>query len=636
MGCFIGIIFIFIYANFDFTEIGILFFIACALMGCMKVQPSGKVADTVVWATWILASVLCMLWEPFILIGSNGIYEVNPAVYVLNLLLITMLLSIALSITGKLRLSILIVSFLSMVCMTINLFVIVYRGTGIQAADLLSIGTALNVAGGYSFQFTLYMVLGWSIWVLIMFHSCSLPQRELTVRGLPKKIGLLLLAFVCFGIVSLHAPFIKIQTWGKEGMRLNGGYLNFFLSFQQSKVKQPENYSAVVIDQLEARFCSPEETEENALPDIVIVMNETFSDLSMVSDGNLKTNEDVIPFFHSFSENTVKGYALASVLGGTTPNSEYEALTGNSTAFLPYGACPFQQYIKSDSYSLTWALKNMGYHCEYTHPYLSNGWSRSKVIPYLGFETVTFLEDYPQKNLVREFVSDQEVYDFVLDKLNGSDDTPHFIFAVTMQNHGGYDYEGDNYEQTIFLNGLSQEYPEAEQYLSLVHESDRALEQFILSLEQREKDTVVLFFGDHLPGLSSEFYEDLFCGKSDSLEEKMKMYTVPFFVWANYDIEEQEIPLTSLNYLTNYLLEAANIPLPPYNQFLKAVQEKIPAINLYGYYSVAEGGFLEISEAAGAEKEWLDAYMCLQYNSMFDRKNVSDLFFNTKSNNNKG
>ena len=102
---------------------------------------------------------------------------------------------------------------------------------------------------------------------------------------------------------------------------------------------------------------------------------------------------------------------------------------------------------------------------------------------------------------------------------------------------------------------------------------------------------------------------------------------VPFFIWANYDIEEKEIPCSSINYLSTYVLDAAGIPLPPYQQFLKDTESLIPAINAYGYYSLEKQGFAALEEASGAEKEAIHAYEILQYNSMFDEENRSVLFF---------
>lgn len=113
----------------------------------------------------------------------------------------------------------------------------------------------------------------------------------------------------------------------------------------------------------------------------------------------------------------------------------------------------------------------------------------------------------------------------------------------------------------------------------------------------------------------------------DSLDEQMLQYTVPFFIWTNFDIEEQSIELTSLNFLSNLMLEAAGLELPAYNRFLADVKEFIPAMNSFGYYSKEQGKFVSYDEASGIEEEILQKYQILQYNCIFDEENISEVFF---------
>ena len=88
-------------------------------------------------------------------------------------------------------------------------------------------------------------------------------------------------------------------------------------------------------------------------------MNESFADLTIFE--GLELEEDPTPFLHSMTENTIKGYAYSSVFGGTTANSEYEFLTGNTTAFLPAGTVPYQMYVSSGDPTLVGQMAALGY-----------------------------------------------------------------------------------------------------------------------------------------------------------------------------------------------------------------------------------------------------------------------------------
>lgn len=130
-----------------------------------------------------------------------------------------------------------------------------------------------------------------------------------------------------------------------------------------------------------------------------------------------------------------------------------------------------------------------------------------------------------------------------------------------------------------------------------------------------------------MPNLEKEFYEALHGGPFKTLSEQQLQYKVPFLIWANYDIPEQTVACTSLNYLGRYLLEAADIELPPYYQFLKELEENIPSLNAMGYYSVSQQSFLPLDQARGQEAQWLKKYQEIQYNGLFDRKSRNESFF---------
>lgn len=220
------------------------------------------------------------------------------------------------------------------------------------------------------------------------------------------------------------------------------------------------------------------------------------------------------------------------------------------------------------------------------------------------------------------------MYEFTLDKLKTRDtEKPLFLFGITMQNHGGYTYKGEDFINTVKLTGYSKEYPKAEQYFTLINESDKALEYLITELKNYNEKTIVVFFGDHFPKVETEFYEELHGGSYDTLSEQLLQYKVPFMIWANYDIEEKNVECTSLNYLSRYMLDAAGIELPSYHNFLKDMENVVPAMNALGYYSVSEGGFVSYDKAKGEEAAWLNQYEALQYNNLFDEENRDDELF---------
>ena len=250
------------------------------------------------------------------------------------------------------------------------------------------------------------------------------------------------------------------------------------------------------------------------------------------------------------------------------------------------------------------------------------------VYPDMGFDEMYFIDDFDKTKLMREYITDQELYESIIRRFESrASNEDLFIMSITMQNHSGYTDQYENFAEPVRMLGLN--YPDVNQYLSLLYESDIALEYLISYFEQVDEPVEIVFFGDHQPSLSSSFYPHLNGkGLSGLTEDELEaLYTVPFFIWTNYESGEEEVEITSLNYLSTMALERAGIELPAYNRFLADLMEEIPAINSRGYYSKAAGGFLHQSEATGSEAERIRDYEILQYNNMFGGKEQSRIFF---------
>ena len=511
-----------------------------------------------------------------------------------------------------------------MILAGINYFVYLFRGNEFIFSDLKSISTGLSVAGNY--EFTLDERAGHVILLCILYVAFI---RKLHV-SFKKRIWMgavcLSLVVFCCAYIGQKTESYVTETWEQKGSYRNGYILNFMLSIRDTFVGEPEDYSDEAVADLEARYSGTERAETEEKPTIIVVMSESYADLSVV--GDFSTNMEVTPFYDSLQENTLKGYALSSVFGAKTPNSEWEFMTGNSMAYLPGGSVVYQQYISDTPTSMVSNLKNEGYTCVAMHPYYETGWSRNAVYPDMGFDEMYFIDDFDNTAVLREYITDRELYRKIIERFEskkGNEDL--FIMSISMQNHGGYTEKYDNFKEEVRMLGV--DYPDVNQYLSLLHESDQALEELISYFEQVEEPVEIVFFGDHQPSLSSSFYPYL-NGKGLSgltLEELEALYTVPFFIWTNYESEASEMELTSLNFLSTLALERAGLELPAYNQFLSDMMEAIPAVNARGYYSKAEGKFKHVEDAVGEDAEWFSEYEILQYNSMFDEGGRSSLFF---------
>ena len=504
-----------------------------------------------------------------------------------------------------------------------NYFLYVFRGNSLSPVDFLTLGTAVNFVGNYKYEITRFIYNS-----LVIYFASSFFLSGIRFDIQVSKIS----RFICPALISIVLLFSLPYSFSKGSLRShydshvgcweNGLLLNFAMELKESFVAKPDSYTNTLIQQAEKDHgLSP--VPIDSAPNIIVIMNESFADHRI--HGDLKLNQPIMPFFDSLEENTIKGYALSSVYGGMTPNSEFEFLTGSSMAFLPSYAVPFQQYISGPVFSFEHYLEKLGYTSFAAHPADIANWSRYKIYPYLGFDNYSFIEDFNAVETLDGYVSDWGLYQYIIEKYEAMEgDSNKFIYAVTMQNHSPYVLVGRE-EPGISSEACNNW--EADIYFSRILESDRALEKLISHFESVDEPVVILMFGDHQPAFADSILWTLQGGSDGSLQTQMLRYIVPFMIWTNYDIEECYVEISSLNYLSNYLLDTAGLPLSPYNSFLSQVQEIIPAVNAHGYYSLSDNCFKRIDEAQGAEKEALQNYACLQYNAFFDKDNKSDILF---------
>jgi phosphoglycerol transferase MdoB-like AlkP superfamily enzyme len=320
---------------------------------------------------------------------------------------------------------------------------------------------------------------------------------------------------------------------------------------------------------------------------------------------------------------------LSPVTGGGTANVEFEYLTGDSLAFLPSSTVAYQLYLYDGAPSLVSQVKSMGYHAIAFHPYLASGWNRTSVYSWLGFDEQHFQDDVVNPRLIRHYVSDSSDYE-QLYRMTDETDGPTFIFNVTMQNHSGYAQGWNNLEKTVQTEGLASGGGSvADQYFSLIRASDDALRELIAHYSQSDERTMIVFFGDHQPPLGNEFYMRLYGKPLDdrTTDEVMRQYGVPFFIWANYDIPEENNVVLSSNYLGTLTAQLAGFDLTDYEQLHAKLMDVLPVATTVGF--MTKDGTVTDDESAlpEATQALYENYRLMAYNHLFDQKNHPDGFY---------
>ena len=542
-------------------------------------------------------------------------------------------------------------------------FVRKFKNAAILPNDLLALGTAAAVGDQYTYSIDPRAVLGCificaGIAVASLLHPCWSVQADDTTRGKVGKDSASGLAAAALCAVLVLVPNymqlfqVQIMYWYSINYYEKQGFLPTFIAvWQDMPIHKPKDYTTEAAEQATAELADTyqktigsSDSRQAAVqqfdelkPSIVVVMNESFADLSVLD--NLRSDYQGPQFFKGLPDALWRGKLYVSVHGGGTCNSEFEFLTGNSLGYIGAGKYPYSTFSLDTIDSVPHQLAALGYATSAIHPNYASNWNRNKVYPALGFDEFLDIDafgGFPERGIdgkkkmvtptgvpiFHSGVTDQATYERMIEMLS-SDDAPQFIFNVTMQNHGSYNQNNipedaltHYYPSGTYDNPAFAETPERlNEYLSCIEESDRALEWLIDELRKLDRPVVLVFFGDHQPSMTPD-YNDVWFTNEDDLTHSQRVYHANYLVWANYDVagaDQKSAELdTSIDALASLVLDAVGAPLSTYEQAQRAVGTQIMATNLHGYLG-ADGTWYTPEDDASPYRALYDQMALVEY-----------------------
>ncbi|MGE7796322.1 LTA synthase family protein [Lysinibacillus fusiformis] len=407
---------------------------------------------------------------------------------------------------------------------------------------------------------------------------------------------------------------ITVVEWDQKiNQSSNGLVLGFLLNIPSVLIDKPQNYGTSSIAEIVHKEKKLQRSRVVEKPNIVVIMSEAFWDIGNINE--LLMKENYIPNV----QNLQVGTMVSPQFGGGTANVEFEVLTGLSMNLLPAGSIAYQQYIKRPTPSLAQILSEEGYHSIAIHTYFKWFWDREKVYEHMGFDKFTSVTEMPDALNKGIYISDEEITNEVIKEIEENNE-PVFIYAVTMQNHGSY-YDDRYGEGTIQVPGNYSEETQKilNTYTTGLVDADRELGNLVDYLQNSNEPTIVVFFGDHLPLLGSEYKAYIDTGylkdvKNWSLHDKLKMKETPLVMWNNFGKENKFLGSLSASFLGTEILEMANIEKTPLFEFIDNFSDNLPVYTAT-VKKTADGELVEdIHENMKILEE---QYRLLQYDILF-------------------
>jgi len=579
-----------------------------------------------IWANvWMLLTPVILFLMMEHINNPYGNLNIGLKYWIINVAILEIIFIFFYYICFPYRITVIIFYGIGVVFSIANYCVGIFRnGNAIMPSDIPALKTAMNVSSNYKIELPINSFKWISLAIIccvVTVCVCRMIENRMKIKTRICLGGLILVLTLSgyMGIDFKNGYYkINLDYWEISNSYYKYGIPVTFLTLcQNTKVKKPENYKKESVIEVYNTYDDNNNREQNITddkrPTVIAIMNESWSDLNIIHD--FESNPDYMPFWHSFDTPVMKGDLLVSVHGSRTCNTEFEFLTGASMRNLPRWSYPYQQYSLKTLPSLAREFKNNGYDTVAIHPGKPENWNRKNALLNLGFDRFIDKNDFIDPEYIGYFISDKSCYDKIIEEFNKEKEK--FIFAVTIQNHGGYNSSRFNNDEMVQLGSELNTYTDAREYLTLIQKADQALESLFTYFEKIDEPVIICIFGDHQPYLDEEFYEKLYGHslKELSSEEEEKRYMTPYLIWSNYDTGiQKERKNTSANFLGTLLLNASGILENPFYEYIYSMQQEITEMNR-DYYRTKDG----VLHKSDEDDEWLKEYQDMQYYEMFDK-----------------
>lgn len=580
-----------------------------------------------IWANvWMLLTPVILFLMMEHINNPYGNLNIGLKYWIINVAILEIIFIFFYYICFPYRITVIIFYGIGVVFSIANYCVGIFRnGNAIMPSDIPALKTAMNLSSNYKIELPINSFKWISLAIIccvVTVCVCRMIENRMKIKTRICLGGLILVLTLSgyMGIDFKNGYYkINLDYWEISNSYYKYGIPVTFLTLcQNTKVKKPENYKKESVIEVYNTYDDNNNREQNITddkrPTVIAIMNESWSDLNIIHD--FESNPDYMPFWHSFDTPVMKGDLLVSVHGSRTCNTEFEFLTGASMRNLPRWSYPYQQYSLKTLPSLAREFKNNGYDTVAIHPGKPENWNRKNALLNLGFDRFIDKNDFIDPEYIGYFISDKSCYDKIIEEFKNKE-KEKFIFAVTIQNHGGYNSSRFNNDEMVQLGSELNTYTDAREYLTLIQKADQALESLFTYFEKIDEPVIICIFGDHQPYLDEEFYEKLYGHslKELSSEEEEKRYMTPYLIWSNYDTGiQKERKNTSANFLGTLLLNASGILENPFYEYIYSMQQEITEMNR-DYYRTKDG----VLHKSDEDDEWLKEYQDMQYYEMFDK-----------------
>lgn len=523
----------------------------------------------------------------------------HPVIFIYNTLIIMTTMTIALFFTRRIF-AYCIISVVWIGLSLTNFIILSSRKTPFTAMDFYLIKDAIKVAGLYVsiVQIILIALLVIAVITGLVFLWRKAPKIEVTIKKTKfyayagVQLVLVFLAVYGMGMTLLFTGTVESHYGNLAQAYKKYGFSHCFVSSVLDRgIKKSGEYSEEYMESLKKDLDDVEPEANDKTPNIIFVQLESFFDPTHVK--GISLSENPLPNYQKLISEYSSGYLSVPCFGAGTCNTEFEVQTGINIDDFGPGEYPYRTIMKSKvCESMAYDLKKLGYSTHAIHNNDGTFYDRNLVFSHLGYDTFTSIEymdgfEKTPMGWAKDYVLTDEI-DKALNSTSGTD----YVFTISVQGHGDYPstpVEGYTPEINVTNFPVAEQQSAFEYYVNQIHEMDNFIGELIEKLSERDEETVLVLYGDHLP--TFDFTDDML-SNGDKFQTQ-------YVIWSNFQMDKQDKDLQayqfsayvmvrlgiSEGYIMKYHQSKKKLPEDEYLKNLKILEYDI----LYGKKEIYGG-----------------------------------------------
>ena len=476
----------------------------------------------------MMATVFVLLTS--LLDGSDGVSAsqllAQPAYPLANAMPGLLAALLLLMLTRRIVLSFGLAYLMQGVMYGVNALKVANLGTPLLPADFRMVGQlrkgGMHVLGGYlpHSPWPYLAIIGGIALIVAMwrFEPPLFARRTGGKRIVVGSVVGVTLATLLIGVPGwgnlYNGHKLWLEPWSASATTSHSGLVSSLVMFHlqdRRSNKQKADPSAVnnllqsTGDALRARMQTPV-GDSTALPDIVVIQSESFFDPSIMHGYE---NAKLTPNLTRLASGGMSGPLHVPTYGGGTIRTEFEVLTGLSLRYFSNMQFPYLQLNNKVVPSMVRVLRSHGYETVAIHGNDPTFWNRNTAFKVLGFDRFVSQSSFPANAATDgKYMADSAMTDEIMAQLKDAG-APQFLFAISLEAHGPYDVPPKDAAARDAIPVPStvnaKDKLEVQNYLYHMQHADQELGRLAELLAKRSRPTLLLFYGDHLPGLTDAY-----------------------------------------------------------------------------------------------------------------------------------